>query len=182
MNSSVQTPWIDEGYKVFSLKGPDGLKVERLAKAVGKNKSSFYHHFADLEVFTELLLEHHLHQAEIMGNKEARCESLEELSQIFTEHKTDLLFSRQLRIHRDVPAFEACFCKTNEITLPNFIPLWSQIIGLEQNKHLAGLVLKLTIENFFLQITEETITPEWLQQYMRGMRDMVNQFDKTHSQ
>ena len=36
--------WIEIGYDTFSYQGVNELKVERLAKKVGKNKSSFYHY------------------------------------------------------------------------------------------------------------------------------------------
>ncbi|MEM7514864.1 MAG: TetR/AcrR family transcriptional regulator, partial [Bacteroidota bacterium] len=52
-------PWLKAGYDIFSQEGPGGLKVERLARIVGKSKSSFYHHFADLEIYTSFLLEYH---------------------------------------------------------------------------------------------------------------------------
>ncbi|NQZ48466.1 MAG: TetR/AcrR family transcriptional regulator, partial [Erythrobacter sp.] len=56
-------PWIKAGYTLFAEEGPQGLKVEVIARRVNKSKSSFYHHFADLEVFTEFLLDHHLKQS-----------------------------------------------------------------------------------------------------------------------
>lgn len=110
------------------------MKVERLAKAVGKNKSSFYHFFADLEVFTDFLLKYHLAQSEI---------------------------------------------KVNEISLPSIIPIWSDIIGLRDNSYLAGLVLQLSLENFFLQIIDEILNPNWLNQYFENIKDLVRQFKKT---
>ncbi len=99
MISKTQVPWIKEGYRVFAGEGPPGLKVERLAKGVGKNKSSFYHHFADLEIFTSALLSYHLDQTKVVAGKEANCFTLEDLIDVLTEHKVDLLFNRQLRIH-----------------------------------------------------------------------------------
>ena len=47
----IEKKWLEVGYRCFADRGPNGLKVERLSKKVGKNKSSFYHLFADLEVF-----------------------------------------------------------------------------------------------------------------------------------
>jgi len=52
--------WIKKGYEIFAISGQSGLKIEPLSKTVGKSKSSFYHHFADLEFFTEHLLKHHI--------------------------------------------------------------------------------------------------------------------------
>jgi AcrR family transcriptional regulator len=55
--------WIKLGYEVFALKGQSEIKIERLAKQVGKSKSSFYHHFADIDLFIEFLLKHHVEQS-----------------------------------------------------------------------------------------------------------------------
>lgn len=38
--------------------GHAGLTIERLCKATGKTKGSFYHHFANIEAFRHRLLEH----------------------------------------------------------------------------------------------------------------------------
>ncbi|MEM9326415.1 MAG: TetR/AcrR family transcriptional regulator [Bacteroidota bacterium] len=177
--TDLQSPWVVQGYRTFALDGPARLKVERLAQEVGKNKSSFYHHFAELEVFKHHLLRYHLSQADIMAKKEANCQSHEELIDILLDHKLDLLFSRQLRVHRDNPDFLACFMKTNEITYQSFVRLWAQILGLEDDSYLAGLVLKLSLENLFLQITEQTLERSWLENYFSDIQGMVQAF-KTH--
>jgi AcrR family transcriptional regulator len=173
--------WIDAGYQAFSTQGPQGLRIEKLAKAIQKNKSSFYHFFADLKVFTERLLETHLLQAKKLGEKEASSTNETELIQALIEHKVDLLFNRQLRIHREEAAFKNCFLKTNEITLPGFVPIWKKIIELPESDHLAQMVLMLSIENFFLQITEETLNPNWIAAYFEKIRAMVKQFKQTKS-
>lgn len=174
--SKAKQPWIIEGYQTFALEGPLGLKVERLAKAVGKNKSSFYHHFADLNIFITVLLEKHLRQATIMAEKEAACTKLEELLDVLVDHKMDLLFNRQLRVHRQRPEFLQCFERTNEIIVASLAPLWSELLELPNNAHLAGLVFKLSLENFYLQITEETLNHEWLRNYLHELRTLTRAF------
>jgi AcrR family transcriptional regulator len=62
--------WIKTGYEIFALSGQSGLKVEPLAKKVGKNKSSFYHYFADLDLFIDELLNFHIEQSYIISKKE----------------------------------------------------------------------------------------------------------------
>ena len=47
--------WIKTGYEVFATSGSGNLRIESLAQKVGISKSSFYHYFADIEVFTQLL-------------------------------------------------------------------------------------------------------------------------------
>ncbi len=105
---NIQNDWIETGYQTFALEGPKGLKVERISKAVGKNKSSFYHHFADLEVFTSLLLEHHIEQSKMVAAKESDCSDIEELIDVLILYKIDLLFNRQLRINRENIEFKKC--------------------------------------------------------------------------
>ena len=180
MKASLE-PWIVAGYRIFAYEGPLGLKVERLARTVGKNKSSFYHHFADLEVFTEELLGYHLAQARLVAEKEGAAADLEELITVLVDHKVDMLFNRQLRIHRTNPAFEACFNRVNEFSVPAITPLWARLLGLEDKLYLAGLVLQLSLENFFLQITDETLRPEWLRAYFHRARQLVLAFQSTGS-
>ena len=172
----MKETWIQVGYRHFALKGPDGLKVEQLAKQVGKNKSSFYHYFSDLELFTEKLLQFHLQQARVVAEKEAGCFSEEELIEILVEHKIDLLFNRQLRIHREKPQFKVCFEKVSEIAAPSLLGIWTKMLGLDAHTHLAEMVLNLGIENFYLQITEEVLNPLWLQQYFSEYRRLVKEF------
>lgn len=178
---SKEQIWIEAGYQTFAFEGPQAIRIEKLAKTVQKNKSSFYHFFADLEVFTERLLDFHLIQAKVMSDKESNAQNETELTQIIVEHKLDLLFNRQLRIHRDNSDFQTCFIKTNEISLPGFMPIWKKVIDLNENNHLAQLVLMLSIENFFLQITDETLNSSWIAAYFDKIREMVKLFKRTNS-
>jgi len=89
--TKAQIPWLEKGYQTFALKGPKELKIERLAKDIGKNKSSFYHLFADLNLFVGTLLDYHLIKVNEIALKEARATSMEELIDVLVEHKMDLL-------------------------------------------------------------------------------------------
>ncbi len=171
--------WIEKGYKTFAYEGPNGLKIERLSKSVGKNKSSFYHYFSDIEIFVQELLAFHLNQVEEIAYKESLATNENELIVILLYHKIDFLFNRQLRIHREVDEFKDCFSKSTEISKPSFLPLWKKIIDLNENSYLAEMVFILSIENFFLQITDETLTNEWLKEYFKSIKNMVQQFKKT---
>jgi AcrR family transcriptional regulator len=175
----IEKAWIEKGYRFFAYEGPSGLKIERLSKEVGKNKSSFYHLFADLEVFTERLLTYHVTQAKIIAEKESNSNNENELIEVILEHKIDLLFNRQLRIHREIKKFENCFNQINQVSIPAILPLWKQIIGLSENTALAQVVLSLSLENFYLQITDETLNESWLVTYFASIRQMVRHFKQT---
>ena len=180
MKADNQKPWILAGYELFAKEGPQALKVEVISRIVQKSKSSFYHHFADLEVFTELLLSHHLQQARILADKERACERVvPDLLHILVAHKQDLLFNRQLRFNREVPAFRSCFEQVNAEVGTAIVDIWAESLGLEERSHLALLVLNLSMENFFLQITEESLNYEWLEAYIKEIRFMVSQFQNS---
>jgi len=170
----IQKAWIETGYRTFALGGPKSVKIERIAKEVGKNKSSFYHLFADLEIFISFLLKHHIKQSEIVAAKESGCEDIKELIEVLVEHKIDLLFNRQLRINREEVEFNKCFQTVNEMTIPAIAPVWYELLDIDKNSPLSELVLKLSLENFFLQITDKTINKDWLREYFSALRILIS--------
>ncbi len=171
-----KTAWIESGYKCFALNGPESLKIERLAKDVQKNKSSFYHLFGDLDLFIEELLRFHKTQSKIMTEKESAIKTQEELIAVFIEHKVDLLFNRQLRIHHHDERFQKCFNEIDAESLPVFLPIWKKLIQLEENSYLANLVLSFSLENFYLQISAERINKVWLKEFIDRIKSMIHQF------
>ncbi|OJJ15360.1 hypothetical protein BKI52_38755 [marine bacterium AO1-C] len=177
--SKTEALWLNEGYLIFALEGPKGVKIERLAKRLQRNKSAFYYFFSTAEIFTDMLLDHHLANASAMAEKMKEATTLETLTDILIAHKTDLLFNKQLRVNRETPAFEACFNKTNESVGDAFTPIWSTIIGLEEDSDLARLVLKLSVENFFLKITPETFYPDWLKGYFNDFKFLIKNIKKS---
>lgn len=178
MKSDKRQHWIDEGYTLFALEGPHGVKVEVLARRFGRSKSGFYHHFADLDVFTEVLLSTHLVRAKAIAKREQQCSRLvPDLLELLVEVKEDLLFQRQLRVHREVPAFRACFERSSLETGQVMGAIWAEGLGLADNTALAGTLLNLALENFYLRITAETLTYGWLLEYVQELRSMVKGFE-----
>jgi AcrR family transcriptional regulator len=56
----VRTPrsrWIEEGLRALAAGGPDAVRVEPLAKAIGVTKGGFYWHFADRRALLEEMLD-----------------------------------------------------------------------------------------------------------------------------
>ncbi|MFM9840933.1 MAG: TetR/AcrR family transcriptional regulator [Cyclobacteriaceae bacterium] len=179
MKTDSKTPWIVCGYQTFAKEGPNGLKIEVIAREVNKNKSSFYHHFADLNIFMEVLLDYHMERAKIISSQEALCKNVvPDLLNLLVTIKTDLLFNRQLRINRTNEQFKSCFQKSSRMVGESILDIWAEMLGLTDNSDLARMVLNLSIENFYLQITEETLTYEWLENYMAELKNMSEEFNK----
>ena len=150
--------------------------METLARIVHKNKSSFYHHFADLDFFTDYLLEYHLNRTIEVAEKERNASKMEEIIDLFVLNKEDLLFNRQLRVHRHHPSFAKCLEQTTQIAIPSIMPIWAKTLALSEHSYLAQMVLQLSIENFYLQITEETLNHHWLNNYFQELKNMVTAF------
>ena len=170
----MQKPWIRAGYTLFAQQGPASLKVEVLARRVGTNKSSFYHHFADMEGFTQRLLEQHDGRVRQIVELERQCPRLvPDLLRLLVSVEEDLLFNRQLRSHRAVPAFRQVVDATDREMAGALLPVWADAFGLTDRLPAARLLLALVVENFYLQLTNQPLTYEWLLKYVGELRALV---------
>lgn len=169
--------WIKTGYEIFALSGENGLKIEVLAKKVGISKSSFYHHFADLPIFMEMLLKFHLYQAQVMADKEKNAQNIDpELIHILVEHKLDLLFNRQLRINQQQQHYKATLDKSNQIIGNEFVKLWAKDLKLNLSQGQLESLFELALENFYLQINPENLNPAWLSAYFSNLKRIARNF------
>src|SRR5260221_8041213 len=60
MAAITRTPrsgWIEEGLRALAAGGPDAVRVEALAQALGVTKGGFYGHFADRGALLEEMLD-----------------------------------------------------------------------------------------------------------------------------
>ena len=60
MAAITRTPrsrWIEEGLRALAAGGPDAVRVEALAQALGVTKGGFYGHFADRSALLEEMLD-----------------------------------------------------------------------------------------------------------------------------
>lgn len=175
MNSKAH--WIKTGYRLFALNGVDSIKVEALARIVGVSKSSFYHHFAGLDIFIDALLDEHLQQAAVMAEKERNAANIHpELIEVLVEHKLDLLFNRQLRIHQDVPRYREVLLQSNSMVGNEFIRIWADDLQLNLHQRQLMALFELALENFFLQINEANLNGSWLEAYFANLKRIARQF------
>ena len=169
--------WVKTGYEIFALSGWEGLKIEPLSRKVGKNKSSFYHYFADLELFVDELLIHHIEQSYIIAEKEQHAKNINpELINILVDHKTDILFNRQLRIYRAHKSLSTALEKSNKIAGNAFVALWARDLDLKLSQRQLESIFELALENFYLQVNAENLNHQWLSDYFAHLRKIVLNF------
>ncbi|OAV46245.1 TetR/AcrR family transcriptional regulator [Lewinella sp. 4G2] len=166
-------PWLTIGYRIFSQEGPGALHIERLAKQLGKSKSSFYHHFSDREIFISKLLDLHFNRAVAIAVKEKDCENAEGLISILLEHRQDMFFHRALRYHAKEEMFAKCIEAVDDVTTTAVSGVWARITGLEMNSFLATRLYQLQVDSFFLRLDSEDFTARWLAAYFKEVAQMV---------
>ena len=60
MSAPTRTPrssWIEEGLRALAAAGPDGVRIELLARALGVTRGGFYWHFDDRRALLEEILD-----------------------------------------------------------------------------------------------------------------------------
>jgi AcrR family transcriptional regulator len=170
--------WIETGYGIFAQKGENGLKIDSLAKKVGISKSSFYHHFADLEIFVDYLLKHHIKQSYIIAEKEQNAQSIEpELINILIEHKTDLFFNRHLRVNKEIKNYSDTLILSNKIVGNSFVMLWVKELKLSMTPQQLEGIFELALDNFYLQMTKDNFNEKWLSQYFDKIKRIILSFN-----
>ena len=128
--------WIEKGYEHFALYGPDNLSVNKLSKEIGSARASFYHHFGDIEVFIEELLDMHWKINQQYCSVGAReCKKLfPDLYLLLEQYPIPLKFSIQLFRNRNNPSFNYLFMKTyNASAIAFILKLFSEQFGLHHN-------------------------------------------------
>ena len=137
--------WIEKGYEHFALYGPDNLSINKLGKEIGSPRASFYHHFGDIEIFIEELLDMHWQiNQQFFSVGALECKKLfPDLYLLLEQYPIPLKFSKQLFINRNKPAYNYLFAKTYSVAAKTFI-------------------LKLFSKQFDLHFTDEDTYNLWL--------------------
>ena len=174
MKRKGNVAWIEAGYLMVSKDGFKSLQVESIARAINKNKSSFYHYFGDLEIFEEALLEQHKNLAKQFALDANACENIiPDMIQLFINHKSDIFFHKQLRINREKPEHKKCFESVYNLFEEAIIEKWISFIQLENQSFLAKKFLELLSENFLLKITDDNFSEEWLINYLKDISNFM---------
>ena len=97
MATTRKTPetWIKEGLKALPKSGPDVLRAETLARAIGTTKGSFYWHFKDVPDFHAKLLDRW------------KTAALDRFNSIVAEHDTAVAQLRSLNAYSPTAADHA---------------------------------------------------------------------------
>jgi len=93
--------WFATAHAEFARKGENALKIDVLAKAVGKSRSSFYHLFGDMEEFTQQLMDYDLEITERFTDEgKSATNFFPEYAEIMIRYKDMLFFNKHIFLGR----------------------------------------------------------------------------------
>ena len=171
--------WIEKGYEHFALYGPDNISINAISKEIGSPRASFYHHFSDMEVFINLLLETNLDVNKIFIEEGKECcdRLLPDYFQLLERFPMALRFQRQLFINRHIPIFGYMFSKiqsrvSKELTLDLFVREFDL-----NHKHedMAELFLTLS-ESWYTRINPEKLDAIEMQRIAEEVMNTIIKF------
>lgn len=173
MKGDKKTIWIEAAYQRFAAHGEASLTVEAIARDIGKNKSSFYHYFGELQVLKSTILQLHLDASKAVGEEMAATEKLDpDVLNIILDHKKNFLFQKQLKL-AEGEAYKSYYDRAFEYVQTPLLGKLSEALGIEQKQLFSTALLNLVSDNFLLRIQESNLTLEWLRNYIEELRSLT---------
>jgi AcrR family transcriptional regulator len=163
MSNKNSAKWIETGYNLLADPGPEGVHIEKIARILRTNKSSFYHFFGTLEIFYDELMQHHYDKVDLVLNdcKHARSLDPEYLEQV-VKHKVTIMVQVQLARHKNIPLFSKAYLHVNQKIDRSILHLWNKHLGVLDNDNLSLLCLNFVRDTFYSRVSFENFTYEFL--------------------
>lgn len=175
--STSYQDWIVQGYFLFGMEGLEGIKVERLARSLFMNKSSFYHYFGDRDTFLEHLMNHHQKLASVIAQElSAMKEFVPEFVSLLLKYKATILVHMQLVRYRDSFLFQQVYEEINEKFESALLPSWSVYLGIPHNPEFARKYFAQARGMFYSKITNERMNEIYLRELVEEVKGLMQEF------
>ena len=174
--------WTEQGYSIFAEEGLDGIQVERLARILQLNKSSFYHYFGDIEVFTTELFRLHEQKADVFYDEIKHIKTIDpEYFQKVVEHKVTMMFQVQLYHTKSKPAYYNLAEMIDEKEGPILQHVWNEYLGFGDNADLAVRYFVIVRDMAYRRISLQNMTCEFLRKIFTEAKAVMSQSaDRKH--
>jgi len=152
----TSTKWIETGYELFAREGPEGILIEKIARSLGLNKSSFYHFFGTLEIFYEQLMQYHYNKIDLALKEGQLALGLDpDYLNNVVKHKVSFMVQVQLTRHKNIPLFSKAYLHVNQKIDQSVILLWNKYLGVFDNDNLSLLCLGFVRDAFYARVSFE---------------------------
>jgi len=172
--SETSQKWIEAGYEIFAVNGPKDFKVEKLAGAIGLNKSGFYHYFYDREMFFMELMKHHCRIGEQFAGEVANLKNFDpDYFNLLLKYKTGLFVQMHLRRNMNNQVFRDGYEKVQKLNDLKQIPLWAKYLGIPGNHELAAELMEIARDMVYTRLSIEMVNLDVLTVMFGGIKRIV---------
>ena len=171
--------WIEAGYELFASEGLEGIRVERLARIVGLNKSGFYHYFADFDNFSLELIKHHFAAFDIFLEDVDRCQNIDpEYISILIKHKVTIMGQIHLVRDRGSRLLNGTHKALDDKIDHTIQRIWANYIQMPDNLNLALEYHRLIRDVFYSRVNLENFNYQYLHNLAEEAKGMVSKMIK----
>jgi AcrR family transcriptional regulator len=172
MNNSQA--WINVGYELFAQEGHEGLQVERLARILNLNKSSFYHYFGDRTIYFEDLIQHHHKRVDLLIKDIENIRTFDPgYLHTLVNHPVTVMANMQLMRNRHIKLFDDAFIKANQKINHAIAILWSEYLGLPDQPELAMRYFQMIQDAFYTRVTFDRLHYEFLHDMVAEAKSII---------
>lgn len=178
-NSSV---WAEAGYNIFAEEGIEGIQVERLARILQLNKSSFYHYFGDLDGFYEELIKLHQTKADLFLAHVATVKSIDpDYLMLLVQHRVPCLFHLQLIRSKDNPLFYNTAIEIDRQEDLLIGELWGDYLGIHNHPTLAVRYFDIVRDMLYARLGSKNFNYHVLHDLMAEARAAMQQITENNA-
>ena len=171
--SEASGKWIEKGYEIFAIAGPDNFNIENLARQLQLNKSGFYHYFLDRETYFEGLMKYHDKcGAEFAKELSDLKNFLPDYPQLLVKYQTALQFQIQLRKNLNYPLFRECYFKVKKRNYQYQLPLWAEYVQIS-DMNLATELFEIAVDLMAIRLENDKITFDYLEGILKGIKQTI---------
>ncbi|HST85211.1 MAG TPA: TetR/AcrR family transcriptional regulator [Kineosporiaceae bacterium] len=146
---ATRDDWIQRGLQTLAQEGLPGVRIDRIAAALGVSKGSFHHHFAGASAYREALVHRYEEQALTALHRNSETWAGLELLEHLLDELDDLYDARLETAVRawamHDPLAHQVLSRVDDARLRLLQGAWSALIEREDAAHLAALVPHLII-------------------------------------
>ncbi len=173
--SATKKKWIEIGYDLFANEGPEGVQVERMSRILKLNKSGFYHHFGDMEVFAAELVAHHNDMAEKYLSDAAACKVIDpEYLMVMVKYKLAVLAHVQLVRNKNKLYYYGAHKEIDEKIGETILTIWSEYVSMQHDPNTALKYHGVVRDMLLTRISPENFNYNNLHQWIDEVKEIVS--------
>lgn len=173
--ASTSSAWTEEGYRIFSEQGLEGIQVEPLARILGLNKSGFYHYFGDISAYCAELIALHKEKVAVFLREIGELKTLEpEYLYLLIRHSTTVMFQVHLTRNQSSHSLYSVSKAVDDLVNVAVRSLWCDYIGVSRTSETGIRYYSIIRDMFYTRISFENLNYPFLHNLISEAKSIVN--------